>query len=533
MVIDREGGAVWPARVGIDRRRPGRPLAAAEHVGADDEVPFGVDRQRRADDALPPTRRGMAAAGGSGQVAVASPRVADQHRVGPGGVQLAPRLVGDGDVGEPAAVVERERTVGGDGQEAAPAGVVARAPRAADRVRRRVDHRHLLSSSVGLAGVSRERKRSLPGSPGGPRPHLRRCGREAPWGFRPRLPDLDGPEADEVTRDARALTIATRAGSAGTRRAPEAPTRSPRLTRPRRVGSPPGWRAESHGKDPAPCATPASRRPRPTTTTTTTIPAPPSVVPRHLDRRALLRRAGIGGVAAARGCAVAARRDGRGGGPALRVGATRRGSPQRSPPRGGPSRPGGRALRQEALEPVGGVGAPGHRDPGRVGRGRVDAHQPGGSRPSASSWCTTPPAATSRRTQSRWCGTCTVPRRRPRLFADLGYNFVIDHRGRDLRGPVGEAVRLRRAPRRRGRRRPQRRRCPLPRDERRDLRHRPHRGLHQGQARRPPALGALIQLIAWKASVHQVDGLGGDDFISFSQARHRFPNIAGHRQTSA
>ena len=36
--------AVWRARFGIDRRRSGRPFAAAEHVGADHEVLRRVER---------------------------------------------------------------------------------------------------------------------------------------------------------------------------------------------------------------------------------------------------------------------------------------------------------------------------------------------------------------------------------------------------------------------------------------------------------------------------------------------------------
>ncbi len=115
-----------------------------------------------------------------------------------------------------------------------------------------------------------------------------------------------------------------------------------------------------------------------------------------------------------------------------------------------------------------------------------------------------------------------------RQFADLGYNFVIDHRGVIYEGRWAR---------------------PYGSGERHDgedgnglsVVGAHSLGMNAGTCGivligdftkgKPtaPALGALIQLIAWKASLHQVDGLGGDDFISFSQTRYRFPNIAGHR----
>ena len=45
------------------------------------------------------------------------------------------------------------------------------------------------------------------------------------------------------------------------------------------------------------------------------------------------------------------------------------------------------------------------------------------------------------------------------------------------------------------------------------------------------ALGSLIQLISWKASLHQVDPLNAEEYISIFGLHHTFPNIAGHRQT--
>jgi hypothetical protein len=45
------------------------------------------------------------------------------------------------------------------------------------------------------------------------------------------------------------------------------------------------------------------------------------------------------------------------------------------------------------------------------------------------------------------------------------------------------------------------------------------------------ALGSLIQLIAWKAALHQVDPLNVEEYISIFGEHRTFPNIAGHRQT--
>ena len=55
---DRKTGPVG-ASVPSPRARPGRALAATEHVRADDEVAVGVDRRPRADDRAPPSRARM------------------------------------------------------------------------------------------------------------------------------------------------------------------------------------------------------------------------------------------------------------------------------------------------------------------------------------------------------------------------------------------------------------------------------------------------------------------------------------------
>ena len=69
-VADGEQREVEPVRLagrGVDRRRPGRPLAPAEQVRADDVEAVGVDRLARADQRVPPDRR----------LGVAGQRVAD------------------------------------------------------------------------------------------------------------------------------------------------------------------------------------------------------------------------------------------------------------------------------------------------------------------------------------------------------------------------------------------------------------------------------------------------------------------------
>lgn len=43
------------------------------------------------------------------------------------------------------------------------------------------------------------------------------------------------------------------------------------------------------------------------------------------------------------------------------------------------------------------------------------------------------------------------------------------------------------------------------------------------------AVGSLVQLIAWKCARHQIDPLGKDRYVSFYGAVKSFPNIAGHR----
>ena len=101
------------AGVRIGRGRPARAHAGAEHVRADDEVALGVDRLAGTDHGLPPA--GLAGHRiGTCHMMVAGQRVADQHRVGAGGVERAVGLVGDLERRQRHAGVELERTVGAE-----------------------------------------------------------------------------------------------------------------------------------------------------------------------------------------------------------------------------------------------------------------------------------------------------------------------------------------------------------------------------------------------------------------------------------
>ena len=86
----------------------------------------------------------------AGGVAVTGPRVAQQHGVRAVGVERAPRLVGDGDVAQRRAAVERERMVGGEREEPPLTRRVAGPPRAGHRQR-----------FVALASSSRDARRRI------------------------------------------------------------------------------------------------------------------------------------------------------------------------------------------------------------------------------------------------------------------------------------------------------------------------------------------------------------------------------------
>ena len=111
----RKVRSVWPARARIQGRGPGRPAAATEQVGRDDEVAIGVERLAWADHPVPPSQpfapRSVTLFGGepvaralggrclreTGRVRIAAERVADEDDVVARGRQRAVGLVRDSD----------------------------------------------------------------------------------------------------------------------------------------------------------------------------------------------------------------------------------------------------------------------------------------------------------------------------------------------------------------------------------------------------------------------------------------------------
>ena len=95
----------------IARQRTGGAHAAAQHVGADQEVARGIEHLARPDHALPP-----ALLAGHRMLLddelIAGQRVADQDGVGLVGVQRAVGLVGHAIGAEIDAAVELERPLG-------------------------------------------------------------------------------------------------------------------------------------------------------------------------------------------------------------------------------------------------------------------------------------------------------------------------------------------------------------------------------------------------------------------------------------
>ena len=105
---DRERQGPGLAGRRVDVLRPGGSHAAAEHIGADEEIALGVEHAAGADQGLPPA--GLAGdrmrVGG---VLVAGQRMADQDRVRALGVERAVGLVGDRERAEIDPAIEPQR----------------------------------------------------------------------------------------------------------------------------------------------------------------------------------------------------------------------------------------------------------------------------------------------------------------------------------------------------------------------------------------------------------------------------------------
>src|SRR5665647_1713514 len=94
---DGEVGAERPARGGVHRGRPGRAAAAADHVGADDEVLVGVEPLAGPDHHVPPAGAPVVGAVTPRHVRIAREGVGHEDGVVLALAELAIRLVGDGE----------------------------------------------------------------------------------------------------------------------------------------------------------------------------------------------------------------------------------------------------------------------------------------------------------------------------------------------------------------------------------------------------------------------------------------------------
>ena len=106
---EREGEAERAAGRGVDRRRPGRALAPAEHVGAEHVEAARVDRLAGADEVVPPAGLGVGERVHAGAMVVAAQRVADEDRVVARGVERAVGLVPQREAGQRLAAFKSER----------------------------------------------------------------------------------------------------------------------------------------------------------------------------------------------------------------------------------------------------------------------------------------------------------------------------------------------------------------------------------------------------------------------------------------
>ncbi len=107
---DRKIQPPWLAGGRVGRSRPGRAHAAADDVGADDEVTVDVERQPVADHVLPPSRLARHRMHVCDML-IERQRMADQNGIGALGVELAIGLVGDLERREIDAAVELQRLI--------------------------------------------------------------------------------------------------------------------------------------------------------------------------------------------------------------------------------------------------------------------------------------------------------------------------------------------------------------------------------------------------------------------------------------
>ena len=109
-----EVGPVGPAAGRVDRGGPGRALAAAEHIGANDVETAGVDGLARADQVVPPTGLAVGGRVPARAMMIAAQGVADQDRVIPCDVEGPVGFIPQGEAGQDLPVLERKRMVVGE-----------------------------------------------------------------------------------------------------------------------------------------------------------------------------------------------------------------------------------------------------------------------------------------------------------------------------------------------------------------------------------------------------------------------------------
>ena len=110
-VLDRHGGKGGPEHLAgrrIHRCGAGAAVAAAEIVGRDDEEAVGVHRLAGADAGVPPAGLGVVLGMVASGMVVAGQRMANQHRVAAGGVELAVGLEHQLEAVQGLAALQRE-----------------------------------------------------------------------------------------------------------------------------------------------------------------------------------------------------------------------------------------------------------------------------------------------------------------------------------------------------------------------------------------------------------------------------------------